>query len=175
MELRKVDLSNLWELLALKVLPEQAEFVAPNDGSILEAYATIASGYVAQPFGIYVNQKPVGFVMFGYGSLGDSDDPPVAEENYCLWRFMIDQAYQGQGLGKQALALCIDYLRTFPCGPAEYCWLSYEPENQRAKALYEKAGFAENGEMCGEEIVSVLKLKTAEVLNSGKEQNYVNQ
>lgn len=158
MELRKVDLSNLWEILDLKVLPDQAEFVAPNDVSILEAYATTASGYIALPFGIYENGAPVGFVMFGYGPAGDVEEPPVAEGNYCLWRFMIDKAYQHKGLGRKALALCIEYLRSFPCGKADCCWLSYEPENRRAKAMYEKAGFVENGQMCGEEIVSVLNL-----------------
>lgn len=158
MELRKVDLSNLWELLDLKVFPEQKEFVASNDVSILEAYATTASGYTALPFGIYENGVPVGFVMFGYGLTGDESDPPIAKGNYCLWRFMIDQSHQGKGLGKKALSLCIQYLQSFPCGKGEFCWLSYEPENQRAKALYEKAGFRENGQMCGEEIVSVMKL-----------------
>ena len=71
---------------------------------------------------------------------------------------MIDKAYQHQGLGKKALQLSLDYLRTFPCGQAEYCWLSYEPENKAAKELYRSAGFMENGEMCGDEIVAVLQL-----------------
>ena len=70
---------------------------------------------------------------------------------------MIDKAYQHQGLGKKALQLSLDYLRTFPCGQAEYCWLSYEPENKAAKELYRSAGFMENGEMCGDEIVAVGK------------------
>lgn len=60
--------------------------------------------------------------------------------------------------GKAALAKAIEYLRTEPCGPAQYCWLSYEPENIAARALYTSMGFSENGETDGEEIVSVLKL-----------------
>ena len=55
-------------------------------------------------------------------------------------------------------AAALDYIRTFPCGSAEYCWLSYEPENKAAKALYNSFGFVENGETDGEEIVAVLKL-----------------
>ncbi len=101
MELKKVDLTNLWELLDLKVQPEQKEFVAPNDISILEAYAATASGYIALPFGIYEEGVPVGFVMFGFGPAGDEEEPPVSEGNYCLWRFMIDRAHQGKGLGKK--------------------------------------------------------------------------
>lgn len=158
MELRKVDASNLWKLVKLSVREEQRNFVATNTESILEAYVTVTSGGVALPFGIYEGEEPVGFVMFGYGSLGDEDEPAVAEGNYCLWRLMIDQRFQGRGLGKRALQLCLDYLRTFPCGGAGWCWLSYEPENTGARALYHGAGFRENGEMCGDEIVAVLKL-----------------
>ena len=88
--------------------------------------------------------------MFGYGTIGDEDEPSVAENNYCLWRFMIDREYQHRGLGKKALAAALDYIRTFPCGSAEYCWLSYEPENKAAKALYNSFGFVENGETDGE-------------------------
>lgn len=40
----------------------------------------------------------------------------------------------------------------------EYCWLSYEPENQIAKELYASFGFAEIGEYDGEELIAVLKL-----------------
>lgn len=52
----------------------------------------------------------------------------------------------------------LDFIRTWPCGKAEYCALSYEPENEAAAKLYHSMGFAENGEMDGDEIVAVLKL-----------------
>lgn len=97
------------------------------------------------------------FVQFGYGS-SQADDPPAARGGYCLWRFMIDKAHQGRGLGRQALAVALEYLQTFPCGPATHCWLSYEPENTVARALYQSMGFAENGQKCGEEIVAVRPL-----------------
>jgi len=41
---------------------------------------------------------------------------------------------------------------------AEYCWLSYEPDNDVARQLYRSFGFEETGEMDGDEIVAVLKL-----------------
>lgn len=47
---------------------------------------------------------------------------------YYIWRFMIDKKYQKRGYGKEALKLAINFIRTFPCGKAEYCVLSYEPE-----------------------------------------------
>ncbi len=157
-ELRKVDSNNIWEIVKLSVNDNQLNFVATNTESILEAYTTITSGGVALPFGIYNGNTLVGFVMFGYGSNGDEDEPNIAVDNYCIWRFMIDKEYQGKGLGRKALQASIEYLRSQPCGQAAYCWLSYEPENLGAKALYNSMGFLENGEICAEEIVAVLQL-----------------
>ena len=71
---------------------------------------------------------------------------------------MIDKNYQGQGFGKKAMEAILAYIKEWPCGEAEYCWLSYEPENLLAKHLYQSFGFCENGEKCGEEVVSVCKL-----------------
>lgn len=156
MELRKADLSNVWALTALSVSPEQKGFVASNAESLIEAYATQSSGYPAMAFGLYEGDEPVGFALFGYGHM--EGDPEVARDNYILCRFMIDQRYQGRGLGKRGLQACLDYLRTYPCGPARQVWLSYEPENAVARALYHGAGFRENGEMCGGEIVAVREL-----------------
>ena len=56
------------------------------------------------------------------------------------------------------IELALDFIRTYPCGRAEYCWLSYEPENTVAKELYASFGFKETGDMDGEEIIAVLKL-----------------
>lgn len=158
-ELRKVDESNIWKVVKLSVNDDQLGFVATNTESMLEAYTTVTSGGVALPFGIYNGETLVGFVMFGYGTSGDEDEPALAAGNYCMWRFMIDRAYQRQGLGKKAIQASLAYLHSEPCGPADCCWLSYEPENAVAKALYSAMGFVENGEMCGEEIVAVLRLR----------------
>lgn len=158
MELRKVDSKNIWKIIKLSVNDEQSDFVATNTESILEAYTAVTSGIVALPFGIYSENTLVGFIMFGYDTIGDEDEPDIAAGNYCIWRFMIDKAYQKQGFGKKAMQVAINYLRSWPCGNAEYCWLSYEPDNAGAKELYHSVGFLENGEMDGEEIVAVLKL-----------------
>ena len=47
---------------------------------------------------------------------------------------------------------------TFPCGPSETCYLSYEPANTRARALYLSMGFAETGDMDEDEAVAVMQL-----------------
>lgn len=158
MELVKIDTRNVWNIVKLKVRKDQENFVAANDYSIIEAYATVSSGYVALPFGLYEEETPVGFVMIGYGSIGDEEEPKIVKDSYCIWRFMIDERFQGQGLGRKAMEAVLNYIRTYPCGKADYCWLSYEPENKAAQSLYSKFGFAENGEMDGEEVIAVLKL-----------------
>jgi len=155
MELKKVDLSNVWEVIKLNVKDNQKNFVAPNNISIIEAFATIQSGYIALPFGIFEDERYIGFVMLGYGTNGDEDEPEIVQHNYCIWRFMIDERYQGLGYGKKAMELVMNYIKTFPCGEAKYCWLSYEPENIDAKALYYKFGFEENGDMSGDEVVAI--------------------
>lgn len=160
MELEKVNGKNIWELMELKVKEEQSSFVASNTTSILEAYVTITSGGYAMPFGIYENGTPVGFVMIGFGTDESWENPPsIAEHNYNIWRLMIDKQYQGLGYGKQALQLALTFIRSFPCGEAEYCWLSYEPENSVAKELYRSFGFTETGELDGEEKIAILKLR----------------
>lgn len=58
----------------------------------------------------------------------------------------------------RAVRLALDFINTLPCGSAEYCWLSYEPENEIARKLYESFGFTETGEMDGEELIAILKL-----------------
>ena len=98
--------------------------------------------------------------MVGFGTDESWENPPaIAQNNYNLWRLMIDERYQRRGYGREALRLALDFIRTRPCGPAEYCFLSYEPENAAARALYSSFGFRENGEMDGDEIVAALRME----------------
>ena len=87
------------------------------------------------------------------------DDTPYSlKNNYLFWRLMVDEKFQGKGYGKAGIKLALDFIKTWPCGKAEYCVISYEPENEAAKNLYASFGFEENGEMADEEVVAVLKL-----------------
>ena len=160
MELRKIDLDNVWSIVRLSVsdLQKKQDFVASNGESLIEAYAAIQSGYAALPFGLYEDDVPVGFVMIGYGTIGDEEEPSIVEDSYCIWRFMIDEKYQGNGLGKAGMEETLRYIRSAPCGKATWCWLSYEPENIAAKTLYAQFGFRETGEIVEEELVATLKL-----------------
>ena len=157
-ELREITNANIWKVCMLEPFEEQKDFVAENMQSLAEAYATRNEGNNALPLAVYSGGDPIGFVMIGKGTVGNEDESDLIKENYSLWRLMIDKKYQGQGYGKQAIDAAMDLIRTFPFGEAKKVWLSYEPENTHARDIYRKYGFAENGEMCGNEIVAVYEL-----------------
>ena len=163
----RVDGKNVWELLRLEVDEAQKDFVASNTESIVEAYTTVAAGGTALPFGIYDGETPVGFLMIGYGEIPGEDAPSIAEGNYSLWRLMIDRHDQGKGYGREAVRLALEYIRSFPAGPARCCFLSYEPENAAAAKLYRSFGFRETGEMDGDEIIAALPLR--DILSNPRE------
>ena len=166
--LREVNYKNYDDLIDLKVKESQKGYVASNIYSLAEAYAAVASKGYALPFGIYLEDRPVGFLMIGYyqdleyakKAFGEEDEiPDYIPGSYLVWRFMIDQEYQGKGYGKEAMKLALDYIRTKPCGNAECCWLSYEPENEVARKLYSSFGFEEKEKPKGwDEVPAVLKL-----------------
>lgn len=157
--LEKINAKNVWKIVNLHVSAEQDDFVATNAQSLIEAYLAVANNGVALPFGIFADDTPVGFLMIGYGVDDEWEAPPqIARGNYNFWRFMIDQQYQHRGYGREAFRLALEFIRTLPCGPAEYCYLSYEPENEVAKKLYASFGFQETGEMDEDEIIAALKL-----------------
>ena len=59
----------------LKVKRAQADYVASNIESILEAFATREAGGIAAPFALYDGVALVGFVMIGYGDLPGEENP----------------------------------------------------------------------------------------------------
>ncbi len=162
--LERIDYKNVWDIIDLKVFKSQKNFVASNTISIVQAYSVLGTETSAFPFGIYDGKKPVGFLMVGFNEAAEYDafdnvEPPKSLiNNYSIWRLMIDKRYQKRGYGRDAIKLALDFIRTWPCGKAEYCSLSYEPENEVAAKLYRSFGFIENGELDGDEIVAVLKL-----------------
>ena len=150
-ELRPVDDNNREAVLALSVREDQP-FVAPNDVSLRQAAETNEKyPGVARPFGIYADDKLVGFCMFAFAPQAEDED-----DRYWLWRFMIDQTEQGKGYGQAALAEIVRYFKT---NGADRLFLSTEPENERGLHLYHKAGFRETGIIDDDEAVLMRMLK----------------
>ncbi len=149
--LRPVDKNNRKAVLALSVREDQP-FVAPNDLSLRQARETNKEHPgVARPFGIYADDRLVGFCMF---AVAPEDEDP--DDRYYLWRFMIDQNEQGKGYGQAALAEIIRYFKELG---ADRLVLSTEPENERGLHVYHKAGFRDTGAIDWDEAVLRLWLK----------------
>lgn len=129
--LREVTRDSVRAICNLKVAAHQEGFVAPNAVSIAQAHFDPRAWFRA----IYADETPVGFVMI-------SDDPE--QQEYGLWRFMIDQRYQQLGFGRRALELIFAYVRTRP-GAKEF-FTSVVPGDGMAGPFYEKLGFAYTGQ-----------------------------
>lgn len=155
---KEITNANIWKVCLLEPFENQKDFVAENMQSLAEAYATRNEGNNALPLAVYNDSDLIGFIMIGKGTVGNENESNLIKENYSLWRLMIDKKYQRKGLGKQTIDAAMNLIRTFPFGEAKKVWLSYEKENTRARDIYRKYGFVENGEMCGNEIIAVYEL-----------------
>ena len=160
LELKKINRKNVADILKLEFFDNQKSFVATNNISIIEAYIAITENNHVFTFGIYKDDIPIGFLMIGFDVNSDDEGAPrIAKGNYNIWRLMVDKKFQGKGFGKKAMDLALEFVKTFPCGTAKYCWLSYESDNDVARQLYKSVGFVETEEKDGEEIVAILELK----------------
>ncbi|MHA7966333.1 GNAT family N-acetyltransferase [Paenibacillus sp. CAU 1782] len=155
--LRTITLENRRAMFNLEVTEEQRQYVASNLSSVASCYVLATNGGHPFPLIIYADEQPVGFVMLVYGITG-YDEPSFAADNYCILRLMIDKAHQNKGYGRQAMAKIMEFIRTFPAGPAQCCWIPYKPDNLAAKRLYESFGFRDNGEVFNGECITVLPL-----------------
>jgi len=154
------------QCIALSVLPEQNNYVASNAISLAEAYdvnkarEATGKGDVAVPYAVYANDTMVGFVMYGYFPTGgdDEDNYTGGTPCYYVWRLFIDKDYQGKGFGREVLRQVMEEIKSKPCGDAEYCYSSYEPENNASKTTFKSYGYEEDGRIIGGEAVARYKL-----------------
>lgn len=154
-ELRKITFDNLDECIKLEPNEEQKNFVARNIYSLAEAYVALTNNdCFLMPYAIYNDDIMVGFIMLSYNELDKHENAST----YWIWRLMIDKRFQGNGYGREAMSKALELIKTFPCGKASVVYLSYEPENVVAKALYESFGFVETGKIEYDEIVAKLVL-----------------
>ena len=149
LELRMIDETNKDAVALLEVFDHQKQYIASNKTS-LETAVNEKYSQIARPFGIYADEKIIGFTMFAFELT--SSDP---NDRYWLWRFMIDKNSQGNGYGSAALEKIIDYFKRHD---ADHILLSTKETNTSALSLYHKYQFAETGEMNEDEIVLRLNL-----------------
>ena len=141
LELRKINRDNFDEVIGLSVFEDQKSFVASNLFSLAQAKVFPE----CLPMAIYLDDSLIGFVMYGI----DCDD-----NEYWISRLMIDKKYQKKGYGLAAMKLVLEEL--WQDKDCERIFISFEPENAIAKALYEKLGFIADGRIIDGEIVYLL-------------------
>lgn len=152
LELRPVTLENWNSLIKLKVREDQKNFVASNLYSIAEAqFGFDDEGHWRLfPFGLYVEDEPVGFAMTGLN---------YAHSHFqgLILRLMVDEKYQGKGYGRAAMKSILEMFQTDK-NISSVC-ITYEPENEAARKLYASLGFEETGELMENEVVALLRLR----------------
>ncbi len=131
--LKKIDEANFMDCFNLKLAAGQEKYVSHPIRSLAQAYV-----YYSQcvPFGIYADDKMVGYVMVIY----DYD-----EEVYNIWHMMIDKDSQRNGYGKRALRCVLSYISTKPFGASKTVLITCNPSNEVAYNLYKQTGFVETG------------------------------
>lgn len=128
--LKPITKENWEEAIDLTVMEEQKHFIASNLYSIAEVQ--FLENFKAE--GIYCDGKMIGFAMYGI----DPDD-----NNFWIYRLMLDQAYQGKGFGAAAVNLIVDEIKSNNSACIPFIMIGYHPENDGARFAYKKAGFVE--------------------------------
>jgi diamine N-acetyltransferase len=140
--LRAINRDNWREVVNLEVTEAQRDFVAEPCYYL----ALCNYGELWQPLAIYMGEQVIGFMMWAVDS----------EDGSCwLGGILIDQSYQRQGYGHQAIQVAIKMLSE-KHGYQEFA-LSYSPDNP-AKHLYQKLGFIETDEWEDDEVVARMSL-----------------
>ena len=131
--LQPIDETNIMEALALRVRPEQRDFVAGAAGILARAYAYRRQRAVC--WGIYEGCRMVGLAL-----IHDMKEEPAC---YHLMELLVDAKEQGKGYGSQALSLLLaDCRREGKFPRVEIC---VKKRDAAAIHVYEKAGFRDTG------------------------------
>ena len=133
MQLVEVTEENWLEIAALSVREDQKGFLAPPIGILARGY--VYRGCNGRVWGIAHGDQMVGVAL-----VRDQNEEPCC---YDLQQFMIDQRFQGQGYGTEALRQVLSVLereRRFDC--VEVC---VKNTDTPALHLYEKLGFKDTG------------------------------
>ncbi len=136
--LKPVDEKNFEEVIQLKVTKDQESYVASNLYSIAESKVLPE----CIPMAIYEEEKPIGFAMYAMDR---------EEEEYCIYRLMIDAKHQSKGYGRKAMEALIKHISEDK--EHHLLYISFEPENDRARVLYESLGFVPDGRMIDNEVI----------------------
>ncbi|WP_435655995.1 GNAT family N-acetyltransferase [Brucella pituitosa] len=127
--LMKITKENYEEICDLEVAEEQQEFVAENTWSLVQAQFN--PGYETRA--ICLDGLPVGFLMW----------VPEGDDKQAIWRFMVDRRYQNRGIGRRAMEIALEEIKSTT--GIRKILIGYNPENAVARKFYGSFGFIEVG------------------------------
>lgn len=137
-ELRAITQDNFDAVIALQVAEDQRDFLDSNVESLAWAYVAPE----CHPLVIYSGDAPVGFATFGY----------VPADGRCwIIHFMVDERWQGRGIGRVALEQLLDRMSAESGG--ENLLVAVNPDNVVALRLYEAFGFRDTGRRQNGELI----------------------
>jgi diamine N-acetyltransferase len=151
--LREITADTVISVIKLSVTEYQKKFVAPNAASLAQALFAPQAWYRA----IYLGEEPVGFVMLSDDSL---IEPMPEQPEVGVWRFMVDAKHQQKGIGRAAMQLVIEHVRSK--GIFEKLALSYVAGEGGPEQLYLSLGFRPTGALDEGEVVMELPLKASQ-------------
>lgn len=140
--LKEINTENFWDIISLSVCKDQEDLVTSNAVSIAQAKVQPE----CLPLAVYSDDVPVGFLMYCV----DRDD-----DEYWLYRLMIDQQYQGKGYGRAAMNLLLK--RIGEDKSRNKVFLGVDPSGDSSVKLYQSLGFVFTGQVFGKEHIMVFK------------------
>ena len=143
--LKEIDENNWNEYVNLKIKKEQKLYL-PHTNLVSIAEWKFNPKWTA--LGIYTGNEMIGFAMYGVD---------IGDNTMCLFRFMIDEKYQGKGYGKLALYELLNKIRNE--NDFNEIWLSFYPQSIVSNRLYSSFGFKQRitGLEAEDEVFYVLK------------------
>jgi diamine N-acetyltransferase len=145
-ELREITKDNWRQVVKLPLNEGQEKLVAPNWYSLLEAFYEPENVWVKAA---YDGDTMVGFTLFDY----DSEDTKA----YWVGRLMVSAEHQRRGYGRAIMQQVIDILSAKP--DCTEIYISFEPHNHVARALYTSLGFQDTGKIMWDELVFRLPIE----------------
>lgn len=138
LEKREVTRETLWPLIRLEVRPDQRDLVSSNMKTFAEA--PFETG--ARVWGLWDGAVPVGLMAMVHPGEFLWFRPEDDREAAYLWRLMIAAPFQGQGYGRQAIALAVEVARAWGC-PRITSSVADVPHSNMG--FYERLGFRWTG------------------------------
>lgn len=148
----KVNSSNLDKLITLSVGDSQEHLISENAVWLAEAGVMDDS----MNFGIFLEGQAAGLISFIDPRILASEDDHFHHDCLYVWRVMVDQKFQGKGLGREAVDFALNFARIL--GLKGVTLTTMDQEKGNALNFYLSLGFEPTGRRLEDEIELIRRL-----------------